>query len=222
MNELLRYFEKNRGNAIHKWMHYFEIYERHFERFRGEEVHLLEIGVKHGGSLQMWRKYFGRKARIYGVDVNPLCKKLEDQGARIFIGDQADREFLRQLTVEIPRMDIVIDDGGHRMDQQINTFEVLYPHVSPEGTYVCEDLHTSYWKEWGGGFHQPGTFIEYSKNLIDLLHGWHSQDSSPLDVTDFTRSTFGISYYDSVLVIEKRKREKPHHRLTGERVLPEP
>jgi len=115
----------------------------------------------------------------------------------------------------------VIDDGGHRPEQQINTFEVLYPHISPDGIYICEDLHTSYWAEWGGGLRRAETFVEYSKNLIDQLHGWHSQEPG-LKVTEFTRSTFGLSYYDSMLVVEKRRREKPHHRMSGKPMLPTP
>jgi hypothetical protein len=53
-NDLLKYFENNPGNLIHKWMHYFEIYDRHFSRFRNKDVHIVEIGVFQGGSLQMW------------------------------------------------------------------------------------------------------------------------------------------------------------------------
>ena len=215
MNDLEKYFASNSRNLIHKWAHYFDIYDRHFSRFRGTEVHVLEIGVRHGGSLQMWKHYFGGGARIYGVDINPHCQQLEEQQIRIFIGDQADRRFLHSLAERIPRIDILIDDGGHSMEEQRTTFEVLFPRVDKYGVYLCEDLHTSYWKRYGGGYHRRGTFIEYSKNFIDLLHAWHSEQPGRLAVTDFTRSAYSLHYYDSILVIEKRPMEKPYDLQTG-------
>ena len=204
MNDLERYFNNNTGRPIQKWQHYFDIYDRHFSRFRGAEVHVVEIGVDQGGSLQMWKDYFGQNAKIYGVDINYTCKELEEENIEIFIGDQENRGFLESLTVKIPRIDILIDDGGHRMEQQINTFEVLFPHISKNGIYLCEDLHTSYWKRFGGGYHKEGTFVEYSKEFIDRIHGWHFRD-----VTKFTESVDSLHYYDSILVIEKKPREKP-------------
>jgi len=204
VNDLERYFNNNAGRPIQKWQHYFDIYDRHFSRFRGSEVHVVEIGVCGGGSLQMWKDYFGRDAKIYGVDINPNCKKLEEESIETLIGDQENREFLESLTVEIPRIDILIDDGGHTMEQQINTFEVLFPHIDKNGIYLCEDLHTSYWKRFGGGYHKAGTFVEYSKEFIDRINGWHSHR-----VTEFTESVDSLHYYDSVLVIEKKPREKP-------------
>jgi len=204
VNDLERYFNNNPGHSIQKWQHYFDIYDRHFSRFRGSEVSVVEIGVAGGGSLQMWKYYFGPRAKIYGVDINPKCKELEEENIEIFIGDQSNREFLESLTVKIPRIDILIDDGGHRMEQQINTFEVLFPHIDKDGIYLCEDLHTSYWKRFGGGYHKEGTFVEYSKEFIDRIHGWHLGDA-----TKFTESVDSLHYYDSVLVIEKKPREKP-------------
>ncbi|MFP4369831.1 MAG: hypothetical protein ACLFR2_09645 [Candidatus Kapaibacterium sp.] len=62
MNDLEKYFRQNDARLIHKWNHYFDIYDRHFSKFRGKEIILLEIGVSHGGSLQMWKSYFGDKA----------------------------------------------------------------------------------------------------------------------------------------------------------------
>ena len=53
MNPLERYFRRNHGRLIHKWVHYFDIYDRHFSRFRGRPIVVLEFGVFHGGSLQM-------------------------------------------------------------------------------------------------------------------------------------------------------------------------
>lgn len=214
MNDLQAYFEANTGRMIHKWMHYFEIYDRHFARFRGTDVHVLEFGVFQGGSLDMWKHYFGPRCKIYGVDINPACKALETDDVRIFTGDQEDRTFLKSLATQIPRVDILIDDGGHTMRQQIATFEELFGHVADDGVYLCEDLHTSYWPHWGGGYRKRGSFIEYAKGLIDSLHAWHSQ-SGRLQVDEFTRSAHSLHWYDSVLVIEKRPMAAPVHRQTG-------
>jgi hypothetical protein len=216
MNDLEKYFKENTALSIHKWQHYFDIYDRHFSRFRGTDVHVVEFGVSEGGSLQMWKHYFGPDCRIYGVDINPHCKELEEDRIKIFIGYQEDRDFLRSLAREIPRIDILIDDGGHRMQQQINTFEELFPHIEKHGVYLCEDVHTSYWKGWGGGgYRNKGTFIEYSKNFIDYINAWHSQ-TPKLKVSDFTRSARSLHFYDSIVVVEKDIVEQPYHIRTGE------
>src|SRR2546425_5089317 len=165
-NDLETFFRANDGRMLHKWLHYFEIYDRHFSRYRGTDVHVLEIGVSHGGSLEMWKSYFGPSARLFGVDINPDCKRLEDERTSIFIGDQSDRAFLRKLPRKIPKIDILIDDGGHTMAQQISTFEELFKFVDANGIYLCEDVHTSYWREYGGGYKRKGSFVEYSKNFI--------------------------------------------------------
>jgi len=114
---LEKYFRNNNKRLIHKWNHYFDIYERHFNRFRNKEIVILEIGVLQGGSLQMWKDYFGDKAKIFGIDIDPRCKELEEKNIKIFIGSQSDRKFLRKIKETIPLVDILIDDGGHYMDQ---------------------------------------------------------------------------------------------------------
>ena len=220
ITDLERFFTENQGRHIHKWKHYFEIYERHFSRFRGAEVHVVEFGVAQGGSLQMWKQYFGPRSRIYGVDINPHCKQLEEDQIEVFIGDQGNRAFLGSLRQTIPRIDILIDDGGHEMEQQIRTFEELFPFIDKHGVYLCEDMHTSYWPEWGGGYKRRGTFVEYSKNFIDSINAWHSAQRRRLNVTDFTRSVQSLHYYDSVLVIEKRPTEPPIQLRSGRRTIP--
>jgi 23S rRNA U2552 (ribose-2'-O)-methylase RlmE/FtsJ len=119
MNDLERFFYANTENLIHKWKHYFEIYDRHFSRFRGTEVTVLEMGVGQGGSLRMWRSYFGPRARIVGVDINPECATLASDQIEILLANQDDRESLRALKTKIPHVNILIDDGGHTMQQQI-------------------------------------------------------------------------------------------------------
>ena len=214
MNDLEKYFRLNDKRLIHKWTHYFDVYDRHFSKYRNKDIVILEIGASQGGSLQMWKDYFGDRAKIYGIDVNPNCKEMEEENIKIFIGSQSDRKFLREVKKQIPPIDILIDDGGHTMVQQIVSYEELFDAVKEDGVYLCEDVHTSYWLKYGGGNKRRGTFIEHTKNLIDSLNAYHSQQKS-LKVNEFTKSVFSIHYYDSIVVIEKKPLRKPIHEITG-------
>lgn len=199
-------FYKNQDRLVSKWTNYFSVYERYFEKYRNKPVIILEIGVFQGGSLQMWKKYFGEGVQIYGIDIDPRCKSLEEDNITIFTGSQSDRQFLQSVKRQIPKVDILLDDGGHTMKQQIVTFEEMFEHIKNDGIYICEDCHTSYWPRYGGGYLRRGTFIEYSKKMIDKLNAWHFKD---LPVDHFTTSVLSIGFYDSMVVIEKRNMKSP-------------
>src|SRR5262245_25561868 len=213
-NPLQDYFEAGNGRLVHKWMHYFDIYHRHFSRWRGQPVRVLEVGVYQGGSLQMWNHYFGRRAHIVGVDIDPRCKELAEPQVDIVIGDQEDREFLRRLAADYGSFDIVIEDGGHTMAQQIATLEEIWPAILDGGVYLVEDLHTSYWPEFGGGYRQPGSMIEYTKTLIDDQHAWHTRERGH-PPTPWTRTIRGMHVYDSVVVLDKAEVAEPTVRKSG-------
>lgn len=120
---------------------------------------------------------------------------------------------MREIKDRIPKLDILIDDGGHLMHQQIITYEEMFDHLKEDSIYLCEDLHTSYWPEiFDGGLKKPNTFIEYSKNFIDYIHAWYS---SELEVNKETKNIFGIHFYDSILVLEKRIVDEPFHSDNG-------
>src|SRR4051812_4557707 len=140
VNPLEAYFRANDDRLIHKWIHYFDIYHRHFAQYRNQPVTIVEFGVFQGGSLQMWKDYFGPKARIVGVDINPKCAELAESQIEIYIGDQDDREFLRELRDKVGDIHVLIEDGGHTMTQQISTFEELWPNIVDGGVFLMEDL----------------------------------------------------------------------------------
>lgn len=234
MNWFEKFVSENRdGPYIDKYQNYFEIYHRHFERFRDAEVHIVEFGVSQGGSLRMWKQYFGSQCRVYGVDINPHCRKFEEEGVEIYIGSQTDRKFLRRLARDIPRIDIVVDNGGHTMRQQKTTFQEIFPHVSENGVYLCEDTHTSYWLPWRGGYRFPNTFVEFSKKLIDHIHAWHVSPATSqfprlfyplaffLRVSGYTRTIHSLHYYDSVLVVEKGNMQAAARRASGRKTIPD-
>jgi hypothetical protein len=186
---------------IHKWKHYFPIYERHFKDFVYKPVTLIEIGCGRGGSLQMWKQYFGPHARIIGIDIYPESKKFEEDQIEVYIGEQQDHEFLQSLITSVGTPDIVIDDGSHIMSHVVSSFQFLYPRMLKNGVYLVEDLHTAYWEEYEGGLRKPSTFIELCKTLIDELNAEHTRGAVP--PTDFTKTTMSMHFYDSVVVLER-------------------
>lgn len=199
---LHRYFLNNAHKRLHKFFHYFDIYERHLSRFRGKQPVMIEIGVAGGGSLAMWKTYFGEGCKIIGVDVNPDCKKHEADGIEVFIGSQDDPAVIDQIKAKYGVIDIVLDDGSHRMEHMIATFKMLYGYVQPDGVYMVEDAHTCYNEEFGGGYKREGSFMEFAKDRIDDLHAVHAHRA--IRVSDITRSTDSVNFYDGVVVFEKR------------------
>lgn len=100
------------------------------------------------------------------------------------------------------------------MGQQIASFEEIYPAMTDDGCFLIEDLHTSYWSDFGGGYRRPGTFWEYAKDLSDQLNAWHSRDPAHV-VDEFTRTTMSMTFYDSIVVFERRARKPPKSRMMG-------
>ncbi len=210
---LHRYFLNNGHKRLHKWVHYFDIYARHLERFRGRAPVMLEIGVFGGGSLAMWKEYFGPGARIIGLDINPDCAAHAAEDVEVVIGSQDDPAVLDGILARHPRIDIVLDDGSHVMQHLVRSFLHLYPHVAPDGVYMLEDLHTCYWEEFGGGLKRAGSFMEFAKDLIDALHAPHSRGAVPM--TDFAASTFSMTVHDSIIAFEKRPQGARQAPVTG-------
>ncbi|MEO8770794.1 MAG: class I SAM-dependent methyltransferase [Ferruginibacter sp.] len=209
-------FENHKGNLLHKWDHYFEIYDRHFKDYVGKEVVIMEIGVSQGGSIDLWKKFFGDKLKYYGIDINPKCKQFESENVKIFIGSQEDKTFLNKIKNDIPDLDILIDDGGHTMRQQIVSFESLFSKVKLNGIYLCEDNHSSYWFSFGGGMKRKGNYIEYVKNLIDVMHLWYAGKNTYIKNHALKDQLYAIHIYDSIVVIEKKKIRAPFNTQVGE------
>jgi cephalosporin hydroxylase len=194
-------FLDNRGRNINKNAHYFHVYEKHFSKHVNAASTFLEIGTGHGGSAQMWKRYFGPLARIVSIDISAKCKRYEDEQVAIRIGDQTDTQFLQSVLDEFGAFDMVLDDGSHMMKDVRATFDFLYGKIAPNGVYMIEDLHTAYWPEFGGGFRAPDSFIEFSKDRVDDLNAPHSRGSVP--PSDFMRQTTSIHFYDSIIVYER-------------------
>ncbi|WP_375460201.1 class I SAM-dependent methyltransferase [uncultured Enterovirga sp.] len=203
-------FFEHVGHQSDKWEQYLGIYEAELGCYvdEGRPIRLLEIGVSNGGSLEIWRKFLPEGSEIVGIDINPECGKLTvSEGIEVFVGDASDKATLDALLGD-RSFDVIVDDGSHRSDHIISTFEALFPRLRGGGKYVVEDLHASYWEDWGGGFRKPGAAIEYFKDLVDGLNADSFLETPDLPVLErarlegFGRAATRVTFYDSVLVIE--------------------
>jgi hypothetical protein len=210
---LFGYFSSHRaGRVLDKWVHYFPVYSRHFAAYRGRPVRILEIGIYRGGSLDMWEWYFGSQVTLVGIDIDENARAAADPRHVVEIGDQTDAEFLRGVAEKHGPFDIIIDDGGHEMQQQIVTAETLFPLLAEGGVFLIEDTHTSYWDSYDGGRNKPGTFMEWAKERMDDVNGFHQ--AGPIDPV-WTGQLDGVHCYDSIVVLDKRTRFAPFAEQVG-------
>lgn len=206
--DLFEYFDKNTGRGIYKFPHYFAIYERHFGKFVGKDMSILEIGVKEGGSLLMWKKYFGEKAKIYGIDQND-GSHVDDEQIKTFMGLQQDPEFLAKVKEEVGSLDIVIDDGSHVPKHQIASFEALFPILNEGGIYLIEDMNESYAEHQGYGWKHPDSCFEYFKDHVDMIQTFYNADRPDI-AKDNSKLFYFVAFYYNMIVIEKHNRSSTH------------
>lgn len=151
----------------HKHSTYFDTYDLLFQNYQGKPITFVEVGIWGGGSLFMWRDFFGPNARIIGIDMNPDAVKWEKEGFEIFIGNQSDPTFWDHFKSAVGNVDILLDDGGHTYVQQIITLESMISQINDHGMLVVEDTHTSYMPDFGD---KRISFVNYAKLWIDRLN----------------------------------------------------
>ena len=200
INSNLKLFQiyKNLKRESLKCDTYFQVYEEMFNKYVGKKITFVEVGVLQGGSLFMWREYFGKDARIIGIDLHPNAKELEKHGFEIYIGSQSDKNFWRNFYTKVGKIDILLDDGGHVNDQQIVTLSESVNNINDDGIIMTEDVHTSYFKKFGNP--SKYSYINYSKYLIDVVNSRFPE--TEIKKNNFRNKIYSISFYESIVAIK--------------------
>jgi hypothetical protein len=111
---------------------YIPEYEKLLFPYKNKAINMLEIGVAYGESLELWYEYFPQ-GKIYGVDIHDKEIKpyLSDPRFKIWINDATKPEFVEVLGDLT--FDIIIDDGSHHLDHQLESFNLLkHKIISPK------------------------------------------------------------------------------------------
>jgi hypothetical protein len=201
--------EADKGSHCHN---YTEFYSQYFSPLREKPIKFLEIGIFKGASVQMWEKYFPH-ADLHFIDITFQNVEHFSNRSHYHLCDQSNPHQLKQfIQLTGGDFDVILDDGGHTMTQQITSFCTLFPHIKSGGMYIIEDLHTSYWTSYGGG--GPDSTVNFLKTLIDEVNhvGAKTGRASHLNLSPailselniYQKQIYSIHFYDSAVIIIKR------------------
>ena len=213
-------YENYNGNRLfHHWKEYAPHYELHLNLLMGkrdnsQEFRMLEIGVSHGGSIEVWKTYFsGKNLKCVGMDIEKNCKLFEDEERNVFIriASQASENDLIKICKDHGPFDFIVDDGGHSYQQMNTSIETLFPSdlcMTPQSLYVIEDMHTMVMKN------QNSKIPDIPSELFDRMHyywyhhGWKNMDKSSLRNSNQNDKIWAdrvesISLYDSMMFVHR-------------------
>jgi len=225
-------FVEHKGKVSDKWSMYLDEYNRLFDAYRDLPVHLLEIGIQNGGSLEIWNKFFPNAVTIAGCDNNPVCAQLKYEDPKIaVVTADANTDEAEQLILGLSsHFDLIIDDGSHHSGDIVRSFARYLPHLSDGGLYIAEDLHCSYWQEFDGGIYHPDSSIAFFKRLADIINHehwgiavtrcefmqeFHSKHNAELNEISLA-SIHSIEFTNSMCVIRKAR---PDSNVLGRRLI---
>jgi len=192
---------------------YMEAYSHYFSAIKDEPIKFLEIGIWEGSSVKLWEQYF-KNAELHFIDATLEAVKYHSTRSHYHIAQQEVLpDLIKFLEDAGSGFDVIIDDGGHTMKQQICSFIHLFPHLKSQGIYVIEDLHTSYWCH-SNTDNRSLTTIAFLKNLIDKVNfvGMSTCCASHQNLSElvikkmdtYQKDIKSICFYDSLVFITKR------------------
>lgn len=154
---------------------YLNAYDLVLEPWVNKEITLLEIGVRTGGSLKLWRDYFPR-GTIVGIDRSLPRNFLPGERIFIFQGDQCNTRFLSQVASKTAPggFDIIIDDASHIGELTKIAFWHLFElHLKPGGLYAIEDWGTGYRADFPDGkqFRTTPPVLQRVRNTLQRASG---------------------------------------------------
>ena len=201
-----------------KWgLHFYTpVYDELFREIRLKELKILEIGVggygykNFGGeSLRMWADYFPN-SRIVGIDIEYKELKLP-ANVHYEHGSQVDTGFLDRVARKYGKFDIVVDDGSHRPDHVIASFQFLFPRMAERGFYVVEDTQTAFWPKWGGT-ENGAKLLGFIAAAIQSLHRSEIRLAKPdYEPAEFLKNVKSVKALHNLLIVEKGDNSAPSY-----------
>ena len=154
---------------------YEYVYGQLLGPIRFDQVNFLEIGLgcgMHygpGKSIPVWKEFLPN-ARVSILEYDEKCARpFEDKVDHLYVGDQRDVDFMKNIGAQGGPYDIVVDDGGHTRAMQINSLVALWPYIKNNGgIYIIEDIFTSSFENYNDNKSQSA--VDLMMEMIVVLN----------------------------------------------------
>jgi hypothetical protein len=209
--------------SIHGYNRFYPKYLSHYKNVEGGAV--MEIGVENGCSLNLWSDYFPL-AYVYGADIKcETMAEFNEKRQKTFCVDQSKKEDLEKMCKNIEKpVFLILDDGSHYPEHQISTFEYLFSKLANGGTYIIEDIETSYWSKGNVyayqtrfGYHHKDSTIEIFKLLLDDINTHFLTTQNKIEQYNTLKNMFSIktmseintiTFCKNCIIITKKTKEE--------------
>jgi SAM-dependent methyltransferase len=124
---------------------YLEVYAERLEQYRfSKKINILECGLFNGQRFLLWKDYY--RGKVWGMDCDEQphggmadLRPLIEQGENIFIGDAENKNDIEKFFKDV-KFDVVIEDCGHHLSQQLAIYHNLKHYLAPGAIYIIEDI----------------------------------------------------------------------------------
>jgi len=119
---------------------YHTYYENYLKDIKLENINVLEIGTFKGNAAAALFFYL-KNSKIYSADIFPDLYLYKSERIKNFFIDSSKEEDLRSVfSKENKKFDLIIEDAGHYLKDQIISLFILFKLLKKKGIYVVEDL----------------------------------------------------------------------------------
>lgn len=141
---LLDYYISSKNQSDKGTHHNYiqKFYTHHFSDRKNDEINILEIGVRFGWSIKLWREWF-TKGEVVGIDTfytKEAQELLKDLDVNIIIDDAYSEECVNSSSIPNNFFDYIIDDGPHTLESQLNFVKLYLPKLKKGGMLIIEDI----------------------------------------------------------------------------------
>jgi hypothetical protein len=152
LNELFEYFNSDKGNFfLNQYTrsrkrdkiqgHQYAIfYDKYFKDIKSNQLNILELGSFKGGAAAAF-SFFFKNSKIYSGDLYPDIFNFYSKRIINFKIDTSSEESINKFVEKVNlKYDIVIEDAGHFLKDQIISLFLLFKTLKPKGIFVIEEL----------------------------------------------------------------------------------
>lgn len=152
---------------------YMPVYEKFLGPWSCNVESILEIGVANGNSIRMWLKLLPN-AHVFAIDYDPAAQFIHPR-VTVFTAFQQNPAIAKLFPPL--SLDVIVDDGGHFLELQRDSLQILWPCLKVGGLYFVEDILTDEYPDEVDRYRTDPDCVHAEANRHDIYGNYERADA---------------------------------------------